>query len=209
MTKLGNKEVMSSNIKRYMLERNISRTDLCDAIGVKYTTLTDWIKGNTYPRIDWIERMANYFGIRKSDLVEEHSASSRRKGVRIPVLGRVAAGVPIEAIEEVLDWEEIPEEMAKSGDYFGLRVKGDSMLPEIKDADTLIVRKQPDAESGEIVIAAVNGSDAVCKKLYKSENGITLVSLNTEYAPMTYSNLEIRETPVAIIGKVEEIRRKL
>ena len=71
MTSLGNKKVMAKNIKKYMDLNHISRNELCEAIGVKYTTLTDWIKGNTYPRIDWIEKMANYFQIRKSDLVED------------------------------------------------------------------------------------------------------------------------------------------
>ena len=72
MTSLGNKKIMSRNIQKYMDLNHVTRNDLCEAIGVKYTTLTDWIKGNTYPRIDWIEKMANYFGIRKSDLVEDH-----------------------------------------------------------------------------------------------------------------------------------------
>lgn len=74
MTTLGNKEIMSRNIQKYMKLHDISRTDLCDALGVKYTTLTDWINGKTYPRIDKIEKMANYFNIRKSDLVESSSA---------------------------------------------------------------------------------------------------------------------------------------
>ena len=76
MTSLGNKKIMSRNIQKYMELNHVTRNDLCEAIGVKYTTLTDWIKGNTYPRIDWIEKMANYFGVRKSDLVEEHHDSA-------------------------------------------------------------------------------------------------------------------------------------
>lgn len=75
MSKLGNKQIMARNIQKYMDLHNITRTDLCEALGVKYTTLTDWIKGNTYPRIDWIEKMANYLGIRKSDLVEDSISS--------------------------------------------------------------------------------------------------------------------------------------
>ena len=80
---------------------------MCDALGVKYTTFTDWVKGNAYPRIDKIELMANYFGIDKSDLVEDHN-KSRIKANRIPVLGSVPAGIPIEAIEDIVDWEDVP-----------------------------------------------------------------------------------------------------
>ena len=71
-----------------------------------------------------------------------------KSSVRIPVLGRVAAGVPIDAIEDVLDWEEIPEAMAATGEFFGLKIKGDSMQPRIAEGDVVIVRSQPDAESG-------------------------------------------------------------
>ena len=72
MSELGNKEIMAANLRYYMEKNNLSRQDLCQALGIKYTTLTDWLKANTYPRIDKIELMANYFGISKADLVEEH-----------------------------------------------------------------------------------------------------------------------------------------
>lgn len=70
---LGNKEIMARNIRHYMILFNKSRNEMCDALGVKYTTFTDWINANTYPRIDKIELMADYFGINKSDLIEESS----------------------------------------------------------------------------------------------------------------------------------------
>ena len=70
-TNLGNKKIMARNIKHYMEINNLSRKEVCQAIGVKYTTFTDWINGNVYPRIDKIELMANYFGVSKSDLVED------------------------------------------------------------------------------------------------------------------------------------------
>lgn len=70
---LGNKQIMAKNIQYYMEKRGKTRQEMCDALGVKYTTFTDWVKGNAYPRIDKIELMANYFGISKADLVEEHS----------------------------------------------------------------------------------------------------------------------------------------
>ena len=73
---LGNKGTMSKNILYYMDINGKTRQDMCDALGVKYTTFTDWVKGNTYPRIDKIELMANYFGISKADLVEEHTQES-------------------------------------------------------------------------------------------------------------------------------------
>lgn len=76
MSGLGNKEIMAKNIQYYMDKYGKNRQDMCEALGVKYTTFTDWVKGNSYPRIDKIELMANYFGISKADLVEDHNEYS-------------------------------------------------------------------------------------------------------------------------------------
>ena len=131
-----------------------------------------------------------------------------RKGVTINVLGRVAAGIPIEAIENIIDTEEISEEMAKTGDFFGLQIHGDSMEPKISEGDIVIVRKQEDAENGQIIIATVNGTDATCKRLRKYRDGIELISNNPSYDPMFFSNDEIESKPVKIIGRVVELRAK-
>lgn len=209
MSDLGNKQIMAKNILYYMDLHNKTRNDMCEALGVKYTTFTDWVKGNSYPRIDKIELMANYFGISKADLVEEHSTSSTgKKGTTIKIFGRVAAGIPLEAIEDVIDEEEIPEELAKTGEFFGLRINGNSMEPDIHNGDIVIVRRQDDAESDEIVIALVNGNDGVCKRLKKYSDSIALISLNPSYEPMFFSQDEIDHTPVKIIGKVVELRRR-
>lgn len=142
----------------------------------------------------------------------EANVSSRsnelKRGVTIDVLGRVAAGIPVEAVEDVIDTEEITEEMAKTGEFFGLRINGDSMEPKFSKGDVVIVRKQDDAESGDIVIAMVNGDDATCKRLKKYTNGIALLSTNPAYQPMFFSDEEKETVPVRIIGKVVELRAK-
>lgn len=211
MSELGNKDIMAKNIQFYMDKYEKTRQDMCNALGVKYTTFTDWVKGNSYPRIDKIELMANYFGISKADLVEDHTkyeSNSLKKATTIKIYGRVAAGIPLEAIEDVIDEEEIPEELARTGEFFGLRISGDSMEPDIHDGDTVIVKRQDDAESDEIVIALVNGNDGVCKRLKKYADSIALISLNPNYEPMYFNQEEIEEKPVKIIGKVVELRRK-
>ena len=140
--------------------------------------------------------------------LEKHSSTPHKKGVVINVLGRVAAGIPLEAIEDIIDTEEIPEELAKTGDFFGLQIHGDSMEPRMCAGDVVIVRQQDDAESGDIVIAMVNGNDATCKRLRKYKEGIELISNNPSYKPMFFSNEDIENKPVKIIGKVVELRGK-
>jgi repressor LexA len=131
------------------------------------------------------------------------------KGVKIPVLGRVAAGMPIEAVEDIEDYEEIPEAMAARGDFFALRIQGKSMEPKFSDGDVVIVRKQDDIDSGEIGVVIVNGSDATVKKVMKQENGIMLVATNqVVYPPKYYDRKAIEELPVRIIGRVVELRAK-
>lgn len=139
---------------------------------------------------------------------DEPSKSISRKGVVINVLGRVAAGIPIEAVTDIIDTEEIPEEMAKTGEFFGLQIHGDSMEPKFSEGDVVIVRQQDDAESGDIVIAMINGDDATCKRLRKYRDGIELISSNPSYDPMFFSNEEIERKPVKIIGRVVELRAK-
>jgi len=131
----------------------------------------------------------------------------RRNGIKIPVYGYVAAGVPIEAIEDILDYEEIDEELAETGEFFALKIKGNSMEPYIMQEDIVIVRKQPTAENGEIVIAFINGDEATCKKIKRTSEGIMFISFNSAYEPMYYSRNEVNDLPVVILGKVIEMRR--
>ena len=205
---LGNKKVMGDNIQYYMDLNRIERREFAKAIDVPYSSLTDWINGNTYPRIDKIQRMADYFHIEKSDLVEPRNSTKKSESIRIPVLGRIAAGIPLEMIEDVVDWEEIAADTAEIGSIFALRIHGTSMEPRILDGDVVIVRKQDDAESGDIVIATVNGDEATCKRLRKYKDGIELIPNNPAYAPMFFTNQEIINKPVNIIGKVIELRGK-
>ena len=136
--------------------------------------------------------------------------ATKEQGVRIPVLGRVVAGIPIEAIEEVIDWEEIPQKMASTGKFFALRVCGHSMEPKILEGDVVIVRQQDDVDNGDIAIVLVNGDEATVKRIKKQAEGITLIATNISvYEPHFYSNQEIRDLPVRVIGKVVELRRKL
>lgn len=128
--------------------------------------------------------------------------------LKIPVLGNVAAGIPISAVEDILDYEEVPISWQNQGEFFALRIKGDSMQPRMESGDVVIVKQQSDANSGDTVIALVNGDDATCKRLEKTDNGIMLVSTNPKYPPMFFSKEDIVNKPVVILGKVVEFRGK-
>jgi len=212
MSALGNKEIMAQNIKHYMKAFGIDRKEFCNRLGFKYSTVTDWLNAEKYPRIDKIEMMANFFSINKADLVEPHnSIPTVHAGYKIPVLGRVAAGVPIEAVEEILGYEYLDDKYKNDGcSYFALRIEGRSMEPTIMDGDTVIVRQQSYIESGQIAIVLVDGEDATAKQVKESPDGITLIGHNAAvYTPQFYSAQEIRDLPIKIIGRVIEVRRAL
>lgn len=164
-----------------------------------------------------IERMAEIFGVEPSFLMGWDDGSSvvredvipynAKSAVKIPILGTVVAGMPISAYQDVLGYEEITPDMAQTGEFYALRVKGDSMAPRICDGDTVIVKAQSDVECGDIAVVIVNGDEATVKKISKSEEGITLIANNPAvYTPHFYTNRQIAELPVVISGKVVELR---
>lgn len=202
---------MADRIKERRLQMAYTQEELAKKLGLQKSAIAKYENG----RVENIKRsviaeMANVLECSPSYLMgwDEASPKSHKKGIVINVLGRVAAGVPLEAIEDIIDTEEISEEMAKTGEFFGLQIDGDSMEPRMQKGDVVIVRKQDDAESGDVVIAMINGNDATCKRLRKYRDGIELVSNNPIYKPMFFSNEEIISKPVKIIGKVVELRGK-
>lgn len=206
-----------SIIKKLRLKNNMTLEQLGDRIGVGKSTVRKWENGIiANMRRDNIAKLAEVFGVSPAYLIGSNSTDTpdldygkkKKKGITINVLGRVAARIPIEAVEDIIDTEEISEDMAATGEFFGLRIHGDSMEPRMSEGDVVIVRKQEDAESGEIVIAMVNGCDATCKRLKKYTDGIMLLSNNPKYEPMVFSKEEIETKPVRIIGRVVELRAK-
>lgn len=211
MSDLGNKEIFAKNLNYYMSINGKDRNDLARDLNLPYTTITSWCKAEFYPRIDKIQLLANYFDIQKSDLVENKTdkEKSNSNSAIVFVYGNIPAGIPMECIEDIIDTEEIPSDMLKGGkQYFGLKVKGNSMEPEYLDGDTLILEKADDCENGDDAVIMVNGNDGTFKRVFKNENGVILQPLNPTYSPMVYSNEQIENLPVKIIGIVEEIRRK-
>ena len=211
-------------IKAYRSEHGLSMDAFSDRSGISKAYIS-LLEKNRHPKtgkeiapsIQSIKQAANGMGMKFDDLfslidgkvtLADEKKISSTTGVKINVLGRVAAGIPIEAVEDIIDTEEITEKMARTGEFFGLQIKGDSMTPGICHGDIVIVRQQNNAENGDIVIASINGTDAVCKRLRKYKNGIELISSNPSYEPMEFSNEDIEQKPIKIIGKVVELRRK-
>jgi len=220
--------------EKLLKEKGLSAYRVAQETGVSTATLTSWKQGKYAPKPDKLKKLADFFGVQVDYLTGESEFKTKEEMLQhfdnqtnldllrkqvdtvdidfntiiVPVLGEVAAGQPIFVQENYIDYEFIPKDWTKSGDYFGLKIKGDSMSPRISEGDTVIVRQQDDAESGDIVIVRINGETATCKRLMKYASGISLHSFNPAYEPKDFTNEQIAELPVEIIGKVVENRQK-
>ena len=185
-----------------------SQGDLAKHLFVNQTAVSQWERGVTIPSPPILLKLSQLYGVSTDYLLGNDAPSEKGKGVTIPVLGDVAAGVPIEAVENIVDYEEIDTALAATGEFFGLRIKGASMEPRIREGDVVIVRKQDDAETGDTAVVLVNGDSATVKKIKKMPDGIQLIPSNPAYDPMYYTAAEVEALPVRIIGRVVELRGK-
>lgn len=151
--------------------------------------------------------------VRETD--EESLEISREKKPKakktkiIPVLGRVPAGYPNTSIEYILDYEEVTEDIYKLGELFGLVISGDSMEPDILEGDVAIVLQTNIIPSGKIGVIRINGDDVTVKKVMLQPDGIDLVPTNKKYGTLHFTDKEVEDLPVTIIGRLVEIRRKI
>ena len=216
----------TERINQIMKEKKLRQIDVLNLAkpfqqkyNIKFSKshLSQYVNGKSNPDNEKIFLLSKVFGVTEAWLLGynvpryeriENTGPQTPQGLKIPVLGTVAAGIPISAVEEILDYEEVPQSWKNQGEFFGLRIKGDSMKPDINHGDTVIVRKQSTANNGDVVITLVNGDDVTCKKFEKLDNGIILISNNSEYSPMYFSNEEVITKPVVIVGRVVELRRK-
>lgn len=196
-------------LKQERLAHQLTQEELGQLVGLKKAAIYKYENGLlSNPKRSLIEKLAKIFNVSPAYLLGIDSP--RVKGIRIPILGRVVAGVPLEAIEDIEGYEEITPEMAAKGEYFALRVRGKSMEPFMLEDDIVIVRKQETADSGDIVIVLVNGDEATVKEIKIHEDGLMLIGKNVAvYSPHFYNQKQIEDLPVKIIGKVVEVRRSL
>lgn len=212
MSAIGNKEIFSKNLRSLMERNGKERKQICDDLNFKYTTFTDWYNGKKYPRIDKIEMLANYFGVLKSDLIEDKSWSSNvmpfDEPHMAPIVGTIPAGYPALAFDQIEGYASIP--YSDTENYFFLRVSGESMINAgINNGDLVLIRKQPCAEDGQIVAARVNGDEATLKRYKTQGETILLLPENPDYDPILVRAKDFQDGYASIIGVALEVRHTL
>lgn len=205
MSNLGNKQIIAKNIKKLMEVNNVSQTDICNALNFKPSTFSDWVNAKTYPRIDKIEMLANYFGVEKSDLIEDSSAINTQfdniykiDKIKLPMLGTIACGEPIFADEDRESYVMVGTEIRAD---FCLKCQGDSMInARIHDGDIVFIRKQDIVDNGEIA-AVIIDDEATLKRFYyyKEQNMVILRPENSKYKDIILTGEQLER--VKVLGK--------
>ena len=199
-----------NRIKMLREENGLTQQELADKINGAKSTVAMYEKGNRKPSLEILVKLSEIFNCSIDYILcQSDIRTSKQNPSVVLVYGTIPAGIPVEMIEDIIDTEEIDADMLKGGkQYFGLKVKGNSMYPEYLDGDTIILEKLDDVESGTDAVVMVNGNDGTFKRVFKNENGIILQPLNPEFQPMIYTNEQIEKLPIRVIGKVVELRRK-
>ena len=201
--------MLGDQMRRYRKQCGYSQKDLASQLFVTQQAVGKWERGEATPNPETVLKIAKILGITTDQLLGDTATPASTGGTWVPVLGDVAAGIPIEAVENIVDYEEIDSSMASTGEFFGLRIKGSSMEPRIRDGEVVIVRRQEDAETSDTAVILVNGDSATVKRIKKDPDGsLWLLPNNPAYDPQHYSPAEIATLPVRIIGKVVELRGK-
>lgn len=188
----SSREILSENIRYQLGKHHMEQSDLADKLGVSQSSVSHWINGNKYPRIDTIEKMAEIFNIRKSDITDEPRSRSNSK--RIPLIGTIAAGQPILAEQNIEDYFSLDNKIKAD---FCLRINGDSMINvNILDGDIVFIKQQEDLDNGEIGAVLVEDS-ATLKRFYRMNGEVYLQAENPAYKPIVISRGEVR-----VLGKM-------
>ena len=201
---------IAENIKRIRLEHGLSQTELGKIAGVSDKAVSTWELGIKVPRMGAVEKMATYFGIAKSVIVDDAQPADPSappapippgfqpmpKMKKIPLIGSIACGDPITAEQNIEKMVDVPENIRCD---FSLTCHGDSMVDAgIHDKDVVYIRIQPEVENGEIAAVRIDG-EATLKRVYYNPGTLTLMPANPAYAPMVYTGSQLEE--VHIEGK--------
>lgn len=200
-----------NNLKSARKATGLTQAEVAASIGITQNAYSYWENGKVKIDHESLAKLSKLFGV-TIDYLMGISEQPQDNIVKIPVLGTIPAGIPLEAIEDIIDYEEIPQSLLSGGkEYFALEVKGDSMWPDYLPGDVVIVRKQPVCNSGDDCIVYVNGYDATLKqvRLNEADHSLTIVPRNQSYPPRTYTQEEIQTLPVTIAGVIVELRRKI
>lgn len=213
------KNYFAQNLKYLRTKYNLTQEQLANKINSTRSTVNNWENEISEPNLDMIRKLTETFNIKDNivfeDLKSKYNTSFvnlDEETINIKVLGRIPAGIPFEAIEDVIKYIDIPKEWTFGNkEYFGLLIDGNSMLPKYQNGDIVIFQKCEDHIkcNNKDCAVMVNGNDATFKKFIFNNNGVILQPYNMEYEVKSFTPEEVQELPVKLVGFAVQIRRDL
>ncbi|MFP4018511.1 MAG: transcriptional repressor LexA [Bacteroidales bacterium] len=215
---------LGKKLKELRKEKDYSLRELAKKIGdISASYLSDLENERYDPSLKKLNKIADALNVSTAyllDIYDQDKTENQEKFylkeskikytaeselIKIPIIGEIAAGEPILAEERIIGYKKMPLEDVECGTYFLLKVNGDSMINAgIYEGDCVLIRKQPDCETGEIAAVIVDNENATLKRVYFNDGNILLQPENPNYKPMNISAKEIK-----IIGKAIEVIHKL
>lgn len=190
--------LQSKIIKERKKQLGLTSDEIAEALDVSKPTVSRWLSGDTKKITDVkLKKLAEVL-----QTTEEHLTGRDAYSCKKPILGIVKAGYNMFAEENIIGYEEVTQKDSTRGDYY-LKVCGDSMIGDrIHDGDLLYVQACNDVESGQIAIVLINGDEATVKKVIKKNNMLILEASNPTVENRYFTQDEVEQLPVRIIGKV-------
>lgn len=202
---------MFGNVLKTLRESiGMNQEELSEKFGISKSTIGMYETNKREPNFELLKEFASFFNVSTDYLLEQIKKDDLTNFdiIQIPLLGKIAAGYPTTMFADVIDYIDIPADMARGNkELFALKTKGRSMEPNFIEGDILIFEKTEDCENGQFCAVAVNGDDATFKKVTKTDAGIMLQPLNPAFETKFYTNDQIASLPVQIIGVLKQIRR--
>lgn len=205
-----NKDLFGKRLLESMKNNNDTTYSLAEFLHLSPSAISRYTSGDMAPKIPTVEAIANKYGVRPTWLmgIEGETKYPEDKDVsprKIPIIGVIAAGMPILAQENIEGFEHVPENLSVD---FCLRVKGDSMInARILDGDLVYIRQQPEVESGEIAAVLIDGEEATLKRVYKINGTVVLRAENPNYPDKIYAKKDMRE--ISILGKAIQFKSEV
>lgn len=209
-------DTFQNRLEKAMTLRNMKPVELHEKTGISESLLSKYLSGHAVARQRKLSLLSDALDVNEVwlmgyDIPIERNIKTDKLGnpvVEIPLLGTVKAGYDYLAQENWIDTVDVDKSLLDGNELFALKVKGDSMYPILLEEDIVIVKKQNDFETGDIVVAIINGDEATIKKGKKTDNSILLQPFNSNYEPLIFTNDEIKKIPVTIIGIVKQLKRE-
>ncbi len=188
--------------------RGLTQKQLSAALKISISSISMYENGNREPDLETLETIADYFNVDINRLTGNLSPFVTYpvgSSIMVPIVANICAGFNGAALEDFQGYEPAYD-LKSPGECVWFKVKGDSMAPEIKDSDLVLVRKQSDIESGEIAVLIYDGEDGTVKRIIKHDGAISLMPINPKYEPRVIIGEDLKN--VIIYGKVIEVKRK-